>query len=514
MSDQRQIASALSWNLFGKTTFFLLKFLESLLLVRLLGSEQYGLYGSLINLQAIGALVISLGLESVIGRFVPQFRTEQDYAKIRTLMRKVVRLRSLLILLAVAAVLLGADRLSSLLFHGSLSADYLKLAVVLLALVSLHTIFRAFLDLFFHLKFINIMDVAAQSTYLAIAYVLVRLGYGLTGVLGTLIAVNSVALLALYVKYRRERALLPGSTGRSEVGKKRLYAYSGTLYLLSLLNYVLGKGLDVLLIGILLSDLRQVTFYLLAFNVAFYAVSVTDLAVSGNFVVALIVEARTQGNAGMLRKIYGGLFEFVYLFIIPIAVGGVLLRTEIIRVLYTSENLAAAGFLSIFLVALSVAKLSSIASTFLVLLDKEKTIAVSRTFLGAANLVLDLILIPRYGAFGAVVATSSILLLIALYETFLLHRLIKPAYSMTFLAKVAAASAVMAVGIILLDTVWVERLAVKVPVVIVAGGMLYMAGIALLKPVSAANAGVLSKSNLPFRDQLLKLFSRQNPSPV
>jgi len=512
MSDQRQIASALSWNLFGKTTFFFLKFLESLLLVRLLGSEQYGLYGSLMNLQAIGALVISLGLESVIGRFVPQFRAEEDYGKIRTLMGKVLRLRTALVVVAGAAMLFGADRLAALLFPSSEIGVYVKMVAVLLALVSLHTIFRAFLDLFFHLKFINIMDVAVQSTYLAVAYLLVRLGYGLTGVFLTLIVVNSVALGALYVKYRRERDLLPGSTGRSEVGKKRLYAYSGTLYLLSLLNYVLGKGLDVLLLGMFLNDLRQVTFYLLAFNVAFYAVSVTDLAVSGNFIVALIVEARTQGNTGMLRKIYGGLFEFVYLFIIPITVGGVLLRSEIIRLLYTSENVAAAGFLGVFLVALAVGKLSGIASTFLVLLDRERTIAVSRTLLGAANLALDLLLIPRYGAFGAVLATSSILLLIAFYETFLLHRIMRPSYSFRFVSRVAAATAVMAVGVVVLDTVWAERLALKVPAVVAAGGILYLVGIALLKPVSAENAGVLRKSNLPFRDLLLRLFSGASPA--
>src|SRR6202008_3167743 len=111
-----------------------------------------------------------------------------------TLMRNVIRMRSLLIVCVGVVFLLGADALSSHLFHGTLSGYYLKMVFLLVALVSFHTIFRAFLDIFFQLKFINILDITVQTTYLSISFVLVRLGYGLTGVLLTLISVNSMAL--------------------------------------------------------------------------------------------------------------------------------------------------------------------------------------------------------------------------------------------------------------------------------------------------------------------------------
>src|SRR5690242_13707191 len=213
MSKAEKITSAIAWNFFGKSLLFVLKFLESLLLVRLLGSEQYGLYGSLLNVEAIAALAISLGLESAMSKFVPQFREEGDYGKLHALMRNVFRVRGIFVAAAVAVLLLGADLLSGAAFHGSLSGFYLRLVAVLLAFVSFQTIFKAYLDLSFRLKFINLLDLAVQTTYLAIAWFLVSRGFGLTAVLLTLILVNGGALAAITLRYRKEVAGDPPSEG-------------------------------------------------------------------------------------------------------------------------------------------------------------------------------------------------------------------------------------------------------------------------------------------------------------
>jgi len=504
----QKLVSAVFWNFLGKGSLFVLKFFESLLLVRLIGSEQYGLYGSLINIQSIIALVISVGLESALSRFLPQLASEQDYSKLHSLLRRVIRVRAYFLIPAGILFLLAADFLSTALFHGTLSAFYLRLVVVLIAIVSFHTIFRAFLDLFFHVRFIALLDIGMQATYLSIAYILVQNGYGLTGVFCTLIGVNSIGLVLLFLKYRREKSLLPQATGTSKIARKEIFRYSGTLYVLSLLTYILGKGMDVLLIGVLLNDLRQVAYYLIAFNIATYALSIIDMAVSGNFVVSLIVEARTQGNIEMQRKIYGGMFELIYVFIVPIAAGGIILHSDIVELLYTPQNIAAASMLVVFLVSMSVGKLSSIASTFLVLLDKERTIAISRSIFGIINLILDLLLIPRYGAFGAVIATGSIMILVAAYESFLLYRLITPAYSKSFLVRVASATFVMAVVVTLLSNFWKASNTVTLPGIVVLGGGIYLACLFWLKPFSEANIELIRKSNLPFRGLLLRMIAK------
>lgn len=507
MNKSQKVVSAVFWNFSGKTGFYILKFFESLLLVRLLGSEQYGIYGSLLNIQSIIALTISFGLENVIGRFLPQFLAEENYNSVHSLLRKILRIRGLSVVLIGCVFFFFSDFISVRLFHASLGGYYLRLAFVLVALVSFHTIFRSFLDLLFQLKFINILDLCTQASYLVIAYILVQCGYGLTAVLITLICVNASALLILAYKYRKEKLQLPHTAGKTVTEKTKVYAYGGALYILNLLNYVLGKGLDVLLIGILIGDMRQVAYYLLAFNVAFYAVSIMDMAVSANFVVSLIVDAHTRNNMETLRKIYCGLFEFIYLFIVPIVIGGLILRTEIIQLLYKAENLPAASFLALFLIAMSVGKLSSIASTFLVLLNKEKIIAVSRTLFGITNLIFDIILIRIMGAFGAVIATGTIMILMSAFESILLHRLIAPRYSLTFLWKTFAVSMTMGGCVYFLNTIWVGPPVFKVPAIILAGTIIYSGGIFLLKPISPENISLIQKSNLPFRNTLFRLFS-------
>ncbi len=311
----------------------------------------------------------------------------------------------------------------------------------------------------------------------------------------------------LHTSIAKKNFSFRGRQIRTSLKKQKYTRYGGTLYVLNLLNYILGKGLDVLLIGILIGDMRQVAYYLLAFNVAFYAVSIMDMAVSANFVVSLIVDAHTRNNMETLRKIYCGLFEFIYLFIVPIVIGGLILRTEIIQLLYRAENLPAASFLALFLIAMSVGKLSSIASTFLVLLNKEKIIAVSRTLFGVANLIFDIILINIMGAFGAVIATSTIMILMSVYESILLHRLIAPRYSLTFLWKTFAVAVTMGGSVFLLDMLWVGPLAFKIPAIILAGAIIYSVGISLLKPISPENISLIQESNLPFRHILYRFLS-------
>jgi dTDP-4-amino-4,6-dideoxygalactose transaminase/O-antigen/teichoic acid export membrane protein len=505
----RRVTSAVFWNFFGKTFLLGVRFAESVILVRLLGREEYGLYGSLINLEAIAVLVISLGLESAVSRFVPQFRAEGDAGKIRSLLGRIFRLRALLLLPAGAAVIFGGGFISATFYHGLLPQGLLNAVFALVVIVSFHSLFRTFLDSFFHVKFISMVDAATQGAYLLLAVLMVRSGYGLGGVFLALVLSQGTAALLLWNRFgstlRREVPV--AGTGRSGVGKRRVISYSWSLYLFGILLYVLGKGMDVLLIGVLLGDMVQVAWYMIAFNLAYYSLSVMDIAVSANFIVSLIVEANTAGNLRLLRKIFTGLFEFIYVYALPVAAGGLILAPSIVRFVYGAENGGAALLMVVFIAAMTVGKLSSVTSYFLVVLDRERVLVIARTLFGAVNLVLDLYLIPRYGALGAVLATSAVMVAITLFEAFLVWKILSPRYNPLFLVKTAAAAAAMAAVVAGGHAVWGGPVGVTVPVLVAAGGAVYLLGIRILGPFSDEVRDLLSKTEYPFRSFILKLLA-------
>ena len=504
----RRVTSAVFWNFFGKTFLLAVRFGESVILVRLLGREEYGLYGSLINLEAIAVLVISLGLESAVSRFVPQFRAEGDTGRIRLLLGRIFRVRALLLLPAGAAVVMGGEYISSTFYHGLLPRDLLAAVFALVAIVSFHSIFRTFLDSFFHVKFISMVDAATQGVYLLLAISLVLSGYGLGGVFAALVLSQGAAALILWGKFGKTLRELPAAgPGKSAVGKKRVMEYSWSLYIFGILLYVLGKGLDVLLIGILLGDLTQVAWYMIAFNLAYYSLSVMDIAVSANFIVSLIVDAGTAGNMGLLRKIYTGLFEFIYVYSIPVAAGGLILAPAIVRSVYGAENEGAAILMTVFIAAMTVGKLSSVTSYFLVVLDRERTLVKARAVFGAVNLSLALILIPRWGALGAVAATSAVTVAITLFEAYLVRKILAPRYSPGFVLKTLAATGAMAAFVAAGYYSWNGPEGVAVPALVTAGAVVYCWGIRILRPFSPEVTDLLSKTEYPFRATILKVLA-------
>ncbi len=504
----RRVTSAVFWNFFGKTFLLAVRFAESVILVRLLGREEYGLYGSLINLEAIAVLVISLGLESTAGRFVPQFLAEGDTGKIRSLLRMIFRVRALLLIPAGALLILGGGYLSATFFHGLLPAGLLNAVFVLVVIVSFHSIFRSFLDTLFHVRYISVVDAATQGAYLALTIALLLSGAGLGGVFLALILAQGTAALLLWSRFGRAlRDLPPAGTGKSAVGKDRVIGYGWSLYLFGILLYVLGKGLDVLLLGTLLGDLVQVAWYMMAFNLAYYSLSVMDIAVSANFIVSLIVDASTAGNRGLLRKIFTGLFEFIYVYALPVAAGGLLLAPAIVRLVYGEQNAGAVLPMIVFIAAMTVGKLSSITSYFLVVLDREKTLVRARLLFGASNLALALYLIPPYGALGAAVATSVVTVGITIFEALLIGRILAPRYSVRFILKAVAATAMMAALVGTGSFLWDGPAEVAVPVLVIAGAVVYGWGIRTLQPFSPEVIDLLTKTEYPFRTAVVKLLA-------
>ena len=466
------------------------------------------MYGSLINLEAIAVLIISLGLESAVGRFVPQLFAGGDTGKIRSLLGRIFRVRALMLVPACAAIVLGGGYISSTFYHGLLPQGLLNAVCALVVIVSFHSIFRTFLDSFFHVRFISMVDAATQGAYLVLAAALVLTGYGLPGIFFALILSQGTAALLLWSRFGKTlRALPETGAGKSDVGKKRVMEYSWSLYVFGILLYVLGRGLDVLLIGTLLGDLAQVASYMIAFNLAYYSLSVMDIAVSANFIVSLIVEANTAGNRGLLRKIFTGLFEFIYVYSIPVAAGGLILAPAIVRLVYGAGNDGAADLMVLFIAAMTVGKLSSVTSYFLVVLDREKTLVRARALFGAVNLALALVLIPRWGALGAVAATSVVMVAITIFEALLVRKILAPRYSAGFLLKTMGAAGAMAAVVGAGYHYWNGPAGLVVPALVAIGALVYLWGIRVLRPFSPEVTDLLSKSEYPFRSTVLKLLA-------
>jgi O-antigen/teichoic acid export membrane protein len=491
----KKVTAAISWSVPGKVFYFFLKFFESVLLIRLLGSEQFGIYGSLINFLGIITLFLSLGFDSILNKYFPLLKIERRFDDIRSLLRLALIARFVFFVSIACALLLSTNTFAGILFHNLTTGVYFGPILVVLAFSLFYSLFRIIIDSSYHLKYLSSIDIAAQLLFLIIASVCVLKGFGLLGVLYALVFSQAVLFILLFIKFRSVLLRLPQDGAHVDFNAKSFFAYGMTMYLYAILTFLLGKGLDVLLLDIMLGDMTQIAYYIIAFNLAWYSTGLLEMAISGSYVMSLIVENHVQKNHTNLRQIYSGLFELNYILIIPVVLGGILLRNEIIQVLFSSKHAAAAPYFAVFLITLGVSRYTSITQTFLVIINGEKKLLLSRFIVGMLNVLFAFLFIPRFGAMGMAFATGISILLSVLFESILLHKIMQLPNCWSFIRKTFAASIVMMVpltiGYLVIPLSSLASLLLLISIAVI----IYLVLLTRFKPISAENIDFVARGN-------------------
>ncbi|HKH78833.1 MAG TPA: polysaccharide biosynthesis C-terminal domain-containing protein, partial [Solirubrobacteraceae bacterium] len=105
---------------------------------------------------------------------------------------------------------------------------------------------------------------------------------------------------------------------------------------------------------------------------------------------------------------------------LPILAGAIALSAPIIHLIYGSEFSRAGGLLPILMVAFVVICFGTLAGNLSILLGLQWRFAVYTTIGALANVALNLILIPPYGAYGsawATVATETLTMALMLFTS-------------------------------------------------------------------------------------------------
>ncbi len=95
----------------------------------------------------------------------------------------------------------------------------------------------------------------------------------------------------------------------------------------------------------------------------------------------------------------------VFLISIPLALGGVILGTEIMRVIFGPEYTAGALSFKILMLTMLVDYPAAIIGNALFAYEHQRSLIVSTAIAGTVNVVFDLLFIPRFGIAGSAVAT-------------------------------------------------------------------------------------------------------------
>lgn len=383
----------------GSVIHKLIAFFGSIFIARLLGDSNYGAFVISLSVFFILGTISNLGLGTGLARNYP--RTDSNRER-RGFLVSAYQISLVSSLAGAVVVFTFADILAIQVFDDSSITPVVRVMALIIPLQTLQTVSLGGLQ--------AIRKPVAKTVITSVFQPLVRIvfiialvlaGYGAVGVAGAYaVATGSAGILTLYVVYKNTNLFSFGIPTESVY--RRLLTFSlplvGSSVIMTLMN-----NIDTVLVGTfgISADVGQ-------YNVAFVLGQTTLLFYQtlGFMYVPELSELHDEGKMNRASLIYRAVTKWVFLVSTPFILTAVVFPDTVITFIYSSTYKQATipfliltgGFLTHILVGPNINTLTSFGDTRQILAFDTATVFV--------NILLNIVLIPRFGISGAAVATS------------------------------------------------------------------------------------------------------------
>ncbi|UCF79336.1 MAG: oligosaccharide flippase family protein [Candidatus Eiseniibacteriota bacterium] len=402
-STARKVSTAMGWSVGAKLARLAIAVAMSIVVVRGLGSHDYGVLSIVRTILTFLALICGFGLGQAVLRFMPEFRVRRD----------VEGLRGLFAFVLVVQLLVWAAFFALFLFKaGSLEALYrtpglgfvLKVGVGLLVVDLVALVLSQTLTSFYDVKLLSVFTTISLLVTLGLTIAFLRLGHGIVGVL--LAAAISGAMLSVAL-LDRCALHVPLSLRPTFRETRRLLRYSVPFAAIGVLNLITWRQSETLLLGYFRSPVEAGLFDL-GYRIPQQVLELVPGAV-WPLILATFAEIYSKKRESLPDAI-GGYYKLLFVLVAPLSLFGAAISVPAVKILFglpmESSGLLAQMFFLIFSVSFFSTPLS-MALYVMELTWLNLIIYVCNAFV---NVGLDLILIPRYGLYGAVVPVALVIL--------------------------------------------------------------------------------------------------------
>jgi O-antigen/teichoic acid export membrane protein len=284
----------------------------------------------------------------------------------------------------------------------------------------------------------------AQLTYVIAVSLSLLLGWGLVGIATGLFLSRIAELVAKIVPVFRSMATVPRCSVPPEI-RRRMFTFSGLSTGLMLLQIVVWGPSDIVLLKLLQSDIRQVTFFSFCFSVADQLMRVPQTFATAISATQMAEYGRDKTS---LFKLTSHAAMYVLMGALPLLIGVACVAGPFIRVVYGPQYLPAIPVL-VMVALLSIPRaVLSPAQTLLYATEDLGFILKCGCVAGLVDILLDFALIPGYGATGAALANgiAQTLGVAAIWSRVLIRYPVR--INVSVLARLAAATSAMTVVVL------------------------------------------------------------------
>ena len=421
----QKIAKGTGIVFIGTIIGMFLGFVSRVIIVRYTTQTEYGIYSLALVIISIFVTISTLGLSEGSTRCIAYFRGKKEGGKVKGVISSSLKIALIASISLAAISFFSSDFISVSIFHTPALSTPLKIfaiAIPFTVLINVFiAIFRGFDRVDARVYFQNILR---PVLYLLFLIAVVLFGLSFIGVVYAYV-LSIAATCVVFVIYLMKKLPLSIRSGSSTTNPmtKELLFFSVPLLAVTALQMIMSWT-DTLMLGYFKTP-DAVGVY----NAALPLASLLSMSLSSmSFIyIPVITQLYSKNLIGELKRCYVILTKWIFLLTLPIFLVLFLFPDVVLNLLFGSRYIGASVALQILALGFFLNICLGFTYNTLLVLGKSNFLMWTFVISAVINVILNVVLIPPMGIFGAAIASATSLIvakllnLIKLYRFFEVH---------------------------------------------------------------------------------------------
>lgn len=493
------VGGAMSWSIASRLVTQVFGVATSVIIVRSLGKVDYGVFALLRSILSFALALGRGGLSDAMLRYMPELKLKEERTGMRQLLWTVVKFQAGLAAVVLVAGWVFRDDLAGLFRRPELAglmAVGLGLAIFEVYYETINTSAIAL----FETKIVAAAAAVGSVLTLGSLIFFVQIGWGIVGILVATAAGHVLAAGILLRKILERTSMTRADRGES-IRWKRLFGYALPFLAVNVMLLITWRQSETVFLSYFRTPVEAGLFDLA------YRLPQRMLEFIPGAVYPVVMAGFSEAITTDLDKMRRGIvvyYKLLFFLVAPISVFGILYADRVIEVLYGHE-MAASGPLSqvFFFVFMSSFFGTPLSMSIYAI---EKTWVNMLFYLVSTVIIvgLDLLLIPPYGLWGAVIPVTLITVASPFARYLLARRLVGGiVIPWPFIARMYLASAPLVLLVPLKDRVNTPGSLLALCALV---GVAVIAGLRLFRVFGQEERDLLARSNVPLRGAILRVL--------
>ena len=404
----------------GKMADIFFRYSTSVVLTRILGAEIFGIFVLGRTVATVAGLICKFGMGYGAVRQIAFYTAKNDENNVQQAIRLALLVPGIISIITAALLLWAGDYISIVLFKKPALALPLKLLVFTIPII---TILHILLDVARGFKKIN-LRVVVENYLLPLLNLLMisifyLLGYRLEGVISAFIASNVVSLTVLIFLNRKRIKFAAPAPFIKKKAALEFFKFSLPLTFVNILAE-LKVRLDVLFLG-LLSTASNTSIFFIALRLA----NLLSLPwQAANMIFApMVSEYFARNDIEKIEYNYKHITKMMFT-VTMFFWGFVMVFSRELLSIFGTEFKQGIGVVALVCVGQLVKSLVGNAGPMLAMIGKSALNLLIMIITLALLVVLNLLLIPKYGIIGAGIANLTTVTIASLLELYFIYSLL------------------------------------------------------------------------------------------